>query len=210
MAAASSTAGVNGSTGYFMTGCPFRPGAWVSASPQARGCVLDECHAGVTARGGSYHGGMRPAEPLAAAAAVWDIAVPSRPGPVAGVKMAGFRARAKELADLPVVPYPAVTLVIDQSHLHRDVRAFTGATPTAIAAAPWLAVDPIAWAAPPPPPPPPNPRRPNPGTGTRRADHHSGTFLQDTRRSRRLTSCACPRVPQLASSPAPPGTGARP
>ena len=91
---------------------------------------------------------MRPAEPLAAAAAVWDIAVPSRPGPVAGVKMAGFRARAKELADLPVVPYPAVTLVIDQSHLHRDVRAFTGATPTAIAAAPWLAVDPIAWATP--------------------------------------------------------------
>src|SRR5215813_6460910 len=66
--------------------------------------------------GGSYHGGMRPAEPLAAAAAVWDIAVPSRPGPVAGVKMAGFRARAKEPADLPVVPYPAVTLVIDLGH----------------------------------------------------------------------------------------------
>src|SRR5262245_22980783 len=66
--------------------------------------------------GGSYHGGMRPAEPLAAAAAVWDIAGPSRPGPAAGVKMAGFRARAKEPADLPVVPYPAVTLVIDLGH----------------------------------------------------------------------------------------------
>jgi len=34
----------------------------------------------------------------------------------------------------------------DQSHLHRDVMTFTGATPTAVAAAPWLAVDPIAWA----------------------------------------------------------------
>lgn len=33
----------------------------------------------------------------------------------------------------------------DQSHLHRDVRAFTGATPSALARAPWLAVDDIAW-----------------------------------------------------------------
>ncbi|MFJ3779507.1 helix-turn-helix domain-containing protein [Streptomyces sp. NPDC090075] len=36
----------------------------------------------------------------------------------------------------------------DQSHLHRDVRAFTGATPTAVSTAPWLAVDDVAWAAP--------------------------------------------------------------
>ncbi|MER6461933.1 helix-turn-helix domain-containing protein [Streptomyces sp. NPDC001288] len=36
----------------------------------------------------------------------------------------------------------------DQSHLHRDVRAFTGGTPTAVSAAPWLAVDDVAWAAP--------------------------------------------------------------
>ncbi|MGW2827030.1 helix-turn-helix domain-containing protein [Streptomyces sp. NPDC001443] len=36
----------------------------------------------------------------------------------------------------------------DQSHLHRDVLAFAGVTPTAVAAAPWLAVDDIAWAAP--------------------------------------------------------------
>jgi AraC-like DNA-binding protein len=34
----------------------------------------------------------------------------------------------------------------DQSHLHRDVVAFTGATPTAVAVAPWLAVDDVAWA----------------------------------------------------------------
>jgi AraC-like DNA-binding protein len=36
----------------------------------------------------------------------------------------------------------------DQSHLHRDVKAFAGVTPAAVAAAPWLAVDDVAWAAP--------------------------------------------------------------
>ncbi|MFF4606650.1 helix-turn-helix domain-containing protein [Streptomyces sp. NPDC001339] len=39
---------------------------------------------------------------------------------------------------------------VDQSHLHRDVLAFAGVTPTAVAAAPWLAVDDVAWAATPP------------------------------------------------------------
>jgi AraC-like DNA-binding protein len=33
----------------------------------------------------------------------------------------------------------------DQSHLHRDVVAFAGATPARLASAPWLAVDDIAW-----------------------------------------------------------------
>lgn len=33
----------------------------------------------------------------------------------------------------------------DQSHLHHDVKAFTGMTPTAVAITPWLAVDDIAW-----------------------------------------------------------------
>ncbi len=33
----------------------------------------------------------------------------------------------------------------DQSHLHRDVVAFAGATPATLASAPWLAVDDIAW-----------------------------------------------------------------
>jgi AraC-like DNA-binding protein len=34
----------------------------------------------------------------------------------------------------------------DQSHLNREVMAFAGVTPTAVAVAPWLAVDPVAWA----------------------------------------------------------------
>ena len=47
------------------------------------------------------------------AAAVWDIAIPSRPGRLPGVSMAGFRGRATDLVDLRVVPYPAVTVVVD-------------------------------------------------------------------------------------------------
>lgn len=42
----------------------------------------------------------------------WDIAVPSRQR-LAGVTMAGFSSRATEVADLPVVPHPAVTLLLN-------------------------------------------------------------------------------------------------
>ncbi|WP_434404802.1 helix-turn-helix domain-containing protein [Streptomyces sp. NBC_01353] len=34
---------------------------------------------------------------------------------------------------------------VDQAHLHREVKAFTGVTPTAVATAPWLAIDDVAW-----------------------------------------------------------------
>ncbi|MGW8776569.1 helix-turn-helix domain-containing protein [Streptomyces sp. NPDC055796] len=34
---------------------------------------------------------------------------------------------------------------VDQAHLHREVKAFTGVTPTGLAAAPWLAIDDVAW-----------------------------------------------------------------
>ncbi|MGH3375387.1 MAG: helix-turn-helix domain-containing protein [Actinoallomurus sp.] len=33
----------------------------------------------------------------------------------------------------------------DQSHLHRDIVAFTGVTPATVAGEPWLSVDDIAW-----------------------------------------------------------------
>jgi AraC-like DNA-binding protein len=56
---------------------------------------------------------MRPAESLRDAAAIWDIATPSRPGRLAGVSMAGFRDRVPGVVDLRVVPYPAVTVVVD-------------------------------------------------------------------------------------------------
>ncbi|MET9960376.1 helix-turn-helix domain-containing protein [Streptomyces sp. NPDC006326] len=36
----------------------------------------------------------------------------------------------------------------DQSHLHRDVMAFTGATPATVSGEPFLAVDDLAWPAP--------------------------------------------------------------
>lgn len=36
---------------------------------------------------------------------------------------------------------------VDQSHLHHEVKAFTGLTPAAVAAAPWLAIDDVAWPA---------------------------------------------------------------
>ena len=39
----------------------------------------------------------------------WDIAVPSRPLRLPGITMAGFSDRAKDVVDLQVVPYPAVT-----------------------------------------------------------------------------------------------------
>ncbi|MFD6366789.1 helix-turn-helix domain-containing protein [Streptomyces roseolus] len=39
----------------------------------------------------------------------------------------------------------AVSGYADQAHLHREVKAFTGVTPTAVAAAPWLAIDDVAW-----------------------------------------------------------------
>ncbi|MFB9706647.1 MULTISPECIES: helix-turn-helix domain-containing protein [Streptosporangium] len=36
---------------------------------------------------------------------------------------------------------------VDQSHLHREVTTFAGLTPTALAVAPWLAIDDVAWPA---------------------------------------------------------------
>ena len=57
------------------------------------------------------HGDMRSAERARAGGPSWDIVVPSRPGRLAGVTMAGFSDRANDLDDVALVPPPAVTLV---------------------------------------------------------------------------------------------------
>src|SRR5262249_8696460 len=97
----------------------------------------------------------------------------------------------------------------DQSHLHRDVVAFAGVTPGAVAVAPWLAADHIAGA-PPTPPPPKNQAHPTPAPGPRRAGPDSGTFLQDTRRCARdpgshawhgFKTCGAPRCPSSSARP---------
>jgi AraC-like DNA-binding protein len=43
---------------------------------------------------------------------LWDVTIPSRAGRLPGVSMAGFRQRAP-IVDIPVVPYPAVTVAFD-------------------------------------------------------------------------------------------------
>ncbi|MET8936195.1 helix-turn-helix domain-containing protein [Streptomyces rubiginosohelvolus] len=48
-------------------------------------------------------------------------------------------------AGRPAAEVAAVSGYADQAHLHREVKAFTGAMPTAVAAAPWLAIDDMAW-----------------------------------------------------------------
>jgi AraC-like DNA-binding protein len=54
-------------------------------------------------------------------------------------RMAAGEAAARVAADSGYV---------DQSHLHRDVLAFTGATPATVVNEEWLAVDGLAWAGP--------------------------------------------------------------
>ncbi|MEU7583555.1 helix-turn-helix domain-containing protein [Streptomyces sp. NPDC041068] len=56
---------------------------------------------------------MGSAEAARAPATRWDIATPARPGRLPGISQAGFRDRATGPLDLPVIPYPAVTLAID-------------------------------------------------------------------------------------------------
>ncbi|MFE7116550.1 helix-turn-helix domain-containing protein [Streptomyces sp. NPDC057654] len=56
---------------------------------------------------------MRSAVHERPAAAGWDVARPPRPSRTAGVSLAGFRDRSTGPADLPVIPHPAVTLVVE-------------------------------------------------------------------------------------------------
>jgi AraC-like DNA-binding protein len=78
---------------------------------------------------------------------------PKRAGQLIRFDHAAYRLAAGQSASLVA----AESGYADQSHLHRDAMAFAGVTPTAVAAAPFLAVDDVAW---------------------------GGTFVQDARHSR--------------------------
>ncbi|MGW1409764.1 helix-turn-helix domain-containing protein [Streptomyces sp. NPDC002403] len=66
--------------------------------------------------------------------------------PKQAVKLVRFDHAAHRLvAGERAARVAADTGYADQSHLHRDVRAFTGATPATVAGEPFLAVDDIAW-----------------------------------------------------------------
>ena len=60
--------------------------------------------------------------------AIWDIATPAQPHRLPGIAMAGFRARRPDRVDLTVVPFPAVTLVLDLSDDPVTVCDSTGRT----------------------------------------------------------------------------------
>jgi AraC-like DNA-binding protein len=66
--------------------------------------------------------------------------------PKRAARLVRFDRAAHELAaGLSPAQVAAEGGYADQSHLHREVVSFTGATPTALAQAPWLAVDGVAW-----------------------------------------------------------------
>ncbi|MGW5422702.1 helix-turn-helix domain-containing protein [Streptomyces sp. NPDC003943] len=66
--------------------------------------------------------------------------------PKRAVKLVRFDHAAHRLvAGENAAQVAAETGYADQSHLHRDVMAFTGATPATVADEPFLAVDDIAW-----------------------------------------------------------------
>lgn len=66
--------------------------------------------------------------------------------PKAAASLVRFDAAARQLA---AGRSPATVAAdggyADQSHLHREVRAFTGTTPAGLAREPWLSVDDVAW-----------------------------------------------------------------
>ncbi|WP_245720084.1 AraC family transcriptional regulator [Nocardia uniformis] len=67
--------------------------------------------------------------------------------PKRAAKLVRFDHAAHRLAaGVDVARVAAESGYADQSHLHRDVMAFTGVTPANVGSEPWLAVDDIAWA----------------------------------------------------------------
>jgi AraC-like DNA-binding protein len=67
-------------------------------------------------------------------------------------KRAAQLVRFDHAAHLLAAGHPAASVAaqsgyVDQSHLHREVRAIAGLTPSDVATAPWLAIDDVAWPA---------------------------------------------------------------
>ncbi|TDD02951.1 AraC family transcriptional regulator [Nonomuraea deserti] len=56
---------------------------------------------------------MGSSEPVRPGTPRWKITVPSRPGRLPGVVMAGFSDQANEFRDVALVPHPAVTVLFD-------------------------------------------------------------------------------------------------
>ncbi|MFC5237923.1 helix-turn-helix domain-containing protein [Pseudonocardia zijingensis] len=76
--------------------------------------------------------------------------------PVRAARLVRFHDAAHRLAaGLGPARAAADSGYFDQSHLHRDVRAFSGVTPAALAGEPFLAVDDVAWPGQAPPVTPP-------------------------------------------------------
>jgi len=81
---------------------------------------------------------------------VVPVPVPGRPHPEArAARLVRFDHAVHRLA---AGHSPALVAAeggyADQSHLHRDIVAFAGLTPAAVAVAPSLAVDDVAWSLP--------------------------------------------------------------
>ncbi len=66
--------------------------------------------------------------------------------PKRAARLVRFDHAAHRLAaGQPPARVAADTGYVDQSHLHREVMAFAALTPAALAIAPWLAIDDVAW-----------------------------------------------------------------
>lgn len=65
--------------------------------------------------------------------------------PKHAARLVRFDHAAHLLAAGAAAQVAAASGYADRAHLHREVKAFTGATPTAVATAPRLAIDDTAW-----------------------------------------------------------------
>jgi AraC-like DNA-binding protein len=91
-------------------------GQWPDTGPKRCSAAGDagwRLAGSVRRRGSAYHGAMRSAGPAHPDVPSWDIAVPSQPGRLAGVTMAGFSDGSNDVLDVQVIPHPAVMMIFD-------------------------------------------------------------------------------------------------